>query len=343
MSGGVDSSTAAYLLKKQGYDVEGLSLVLFETRKAPTSCCSLESIEAAARVCARLGIPHRTVNAQAEFMEQVMEPFARAYAAGLTPNPCILCNREIKFPFLTRQADERGADFIATGHYAVVDRSVPGKILLKKGADPAKDQSYVLYAQRPEELKRLLLPLGGYHKSEVRQIAAGAVGPAVLNRPESQEICFIEGKDYFPLVRELAPGAGSPGPILNERSEVIGRHRGICAYTVGQRKGLQTSSPGPFYVYRIDAGGNAVYAGGRDKCLISRFTFSGANWITEKRPPFRALVKVRSMMEAVAGQVAEGSAQLVRPVWAPSPGQSAVFYEGEILLGGGIIQEVEIR
>lgn len=342
MSGGVDSSTAAFILKEQGFEVMGLSLLLFETRgrKDPKTCCSLESVRDAGESARLAGVEHRTLNARIDFIEKVMKPFAEAYAKGLTPNPCILCNKHIKFPLLLEEAERRGADFIATGHYARVQRN--GEILLKTGIDEKKDQSYVLYELRKEELRKLVLPLGDYRKDDVRRMARERNLP-VFNRPESQEICFVEGKDYLPYVELFAPEASSEGPIFDESGREIGRHRGVHRYTIGQRKGLGVSSPKPLYVYRIDTEKNAIYAGPEEKAFIKYFSVKDLNWLcpVDLKVPFRCLVKVRSMMKPSPASVSSDgqflSITFDKPQWAPAPGQSAVLYDGDTVLGGGII------
>jgi tRNA-specific 2-thiouridylase len=383
MSGGVDSSVTAYLLKEQGHEVEGLSFILYEARLRNTfsGCCSIESISDARRTAERIGVAHTAVDLREEFMERVIEPFIGAYAKGVTPNPCILCNRHIKFPHLLKFADERNAGFIATGHYA---RAVGGRppqaeaassqdvILLKKGIDPRKDQSYVLYALRPEELGRLLLPLGGKKKDEVREVARLLDLPAA-KRPESQEICFVEDKNYCRFIDKLLPEERGPGPLIHvDGRKVLGAHKGIHSYTIGQRKGLGVSSPEPLYVVKIDAGANTVYVGPKDAAMGKEFVVDGIHWLLpiidrEKRgngkmeqltvphssvngfprlrvsgSSFRASVKVRSMMKdepATLSLTDDGRVRVVydEPQWAPAPGQSAVFYDGDVVIGGGVI------
>lgn len=343
MSGGVDSSMAAWLLKEAGYEVEGLSLVLFETRgrKSPTACCTLEAIGDAARTAEHIGIAHATLDVRDEFIEKVIAPFVEAYTKGLTPNPCILCNRHIKFPFLLREARKRGAEFIATGHYARVDRN-GNKTLLKKGVDSRKDQSYVLYALERDELDALLLPLGDYTKDEIRKIAREMGLPAAY-RAESQEICFVEGRDYPRFISTITDKEEKPGPIVNEEGRKIGTHKGIHRYTVGQRKGLGIASPEPIYVTRIDADKNIVHVGPKEAAMSREFTVHEINWLAERGEEFRADVKVRSMMRARPALVKllpENRAQVTyeEPQWAPAPGQAAVFYEGDIVVGGGVIE-----
>ena len=356
MSGGVDSSVAALLLKKQGFHVEGASLLMFETRlsrKDPRSCCSLESVKDAARTARAIGIPHRVIDARDGFIEKVIEPFALSYSRGRTPNPCILCNRHVKLPVLLDAAIKEGPDFfIATGHYARIKTTPKGPVL-SVAADPKKDQSYVLYAQAKEDLARLVLPLGGLRKEDVRRVAREA-GLPVFDRPESQEICFIEGRDYPAMIRELCPAAMAGGPILDETGRQIGTHEGICRYTIGQRKGLggcrDSHDPKPLYVYRIDAAKNTVYAGGREKAFAGMIEVGGLNWLIGgwvRLEKFRAGVKVRSTMPPAPATVFvsgfTGPARIVfdSPQWAAAPGQSAVFYDGGAVIGGGIILEKE--
>ncbi|MBI4822928.1 MAG: tRNA 2-thiouridine(34) synthase MnmA [Nitrospirae bacterium] len=338
MSGGVDSSTAAYLLKKQGYEVSGLSFTLMETRGVkdinPNICCSIKAIESASQSSRHIGIPHSVVDLRAEFIQHVIEPFIEAYSNGITPNPCILCNRFIKFPYLLMEAEEKGADFIATGHYA---NTAPS---LRKGIDQRKDQSYVLYALKKEELRRLILPLGGLRKDEVRAIAKTQGLPSA-SRLESQEICFIKDKNYSSFIGSFLPQ--KEGPIIDTKGNVIGTHKGLYRYTIGQRKRLGISSLEPLYVNKIDTANNALYIGARNMALKKEFLVSEVNWLIPKREDFRAGVKIRSMMPDKSATVYIMNDDTVdvlydEPEWAPSAGQSAVFYEGDMVIGGGVIQ-----
>lgn len=344
MSGGVDSSVTAYLLKEEGYEVEGLSFVLYEARLKGTftGCCSVEAINDAQRTAEKIGVVHSRIDLREEFMEKVIEPFIEAYSRGLTPNPCILCNRHIKFPYLLRFAEERGDGFIATGHYAKVERN--GYPVLRKGIDPKKDQSYVLYILRREELERLVLPLGYRTKEEVRKIALSLDLPAA-RRPESQEICFIEDKNYFKLLNNILPH--SEGPIIEAvTGRVLGTHRGIHLFTIGQRKRLGISSGRPLYVVRIDPSERAVYVGPKEMALKKDFEVGNINWLIQKdtmKERFHATVKVRSMMRDEPALVtilndSTVKASFDEPQWAPAPGQSAVFYDKETVIGGGIIR-----
>lgn len=354
MSGGVDSSTTAYLLKEQGYDVEGLSFILWETRQSKnfTSCCSLQAIEEAAKTAAHLGIPHSAVDVRDDFLEKVIEPFIDAYTKGMTPNPCILCNKYIKFPYLMEEAEKRGAEFIATGHYAkVVSTDSPiHRFTLKKGIDPQKDQSYFLYVLRQEELKRILFPLGDYKKEDVRKLAHKLKLPAA-QRPESQEICFIEGRNYFKLIDQLHPTADASGTIMDISGKILGEHKGIYHYTIGQRKGLGISSPNPLYVVKIDAAKNIVYVGSQEQAKIKEIEVRDLNWLHPVRDEFLTglTVKIRSMMKDAPATIHPGrDADMVKvvfdePQWPTASGQSAVFYDGDIVSGGGIISHVELN
>jgi tRNA-specific 2-thiouridylase len=369
MSGGVDSSVTAYLLKEQGYEVEGVSFILFEARlkNTFTGCCSIESVDDAGRTAERIGIKHAAIDLRDEFMSRVIEPFIDAYSRGMTPNPCILCNKHIKFPYLLRMADERKAEFIATGHYARTFNSgqpaTGGQPMacLRKGIDSRKDQSYVLYVLRQEELKRLVLPLGDKKKDEVRRIAR-ELGLPAAERPESQEICFVEDKKYFKLLDDVT--GPKQGPIIDvQTGETLGTHNGVYHYTVGQRKRLSIATGKPLYVAKIDPSQNAVYVGPRESAEIKEFMVEEVNWIEglnrssaapnelekdtdhssniEPRA-LRTSVKVRSTMkdEPATINILNGDAVKVvydEPQWAPSPGQSAVFYDKDVVMGGGVI------
>jgi tRNA-specific 2-thiouridylase len=345
MSGGVDSSVTAFLLKEQGFHVKGVSFILWEARNRAdfTGCCSLESTESASKTARRLGIVHSSIDVRQEFAEKVIEPFVDSYSRGLTPNPCILCNKDIKFPFLLREAERTGAEYIATGHYARA--SVPDNRndspALRKGIDPGKDQSYVLYVLTREQLGRLILPLGNYRKKDVKAIA-GSLMLDAADRQESQEICFIKDRDYASFIEMLSPSACEPGSIINREGKTIGMHRGICRYTVGQRKGLRIASPDPYYVTRVDAAHNTIQVGTLEETKLREILVADLNWISSpKGDSFHATVKVRSMMKDKPAtiEVRGGEARVVfdEPQFAPAPGQSAVFYDGDMVLGGGII------
>lgn len=304
------------------------------------------------------------VNLREEFIAKVIEPFAAAYQEGMTPNPCILCNKHIKFPYLLKIADERGATAIATGHYARIERideleirkSSDSSLItrhssrLLKGVDNRKDQSYVLYVLRQEELARLVLPLGEKRKEEVRRIAR-RLDLSAADRPESQEICFIEEKNYFSFIGNLFRDEKGQGDIIDvESGKVLGSHKGIHTYTIGQRKGLGISSPEPLYVVKIDAEKNVIYVGPKDRARIREFSVEDINWLVDRntsaktRSELRASVRVRSTMKdepATITMLAGNRGEVVfdKPQWAPAPGQSAVFYDDDIVIGGGVISK----
>jgi tRNA-specific 2-thiouridylase len=378
MSGGIDSTVTAYLLKEQGYQVEGISFLMWDTPyKRTSTCCSLGIIQETAGTARRIGIHHDVIDVKDDFSEKVVRPFVHAYISGLTPNPCILCNRHVKFPHLIKEADKRGVEYVATGHYARVERQEPRiqgagassgpeaspqipLALLKKGVDPQKDQSYVLYPLMQDTLRRLLLPLGGYTKKVVREIGENLV-PAAAEREESQEICFIQGKNYSSFIQQFVPGLAESGPIIDLSGKIIGRHKGIYGYTIGQRRGLGVASPEPLYVIDIDIEKNIVYAGPQDFVRKKEFSLCELNWISPRpaypaesdrdRPKkfpgsFRATVKVRSTMKDEPATIFfdPASCEIVHvvfdePQWAPAPGQSAVFYENDVVIGGGIIKK----
>ena len=348
MSGGVDSSVTAYILNERGFEVEGVSFLLWEARNRSNAdaCCSLEATDGASKTADILGISHSSVDVREAFIEKVINPFVEAYKSGLTPNPCILCNRHIKIPFLLEEAKKRDAEYIATGHYAKIEKRAIAwlqneRLSLTKGIDQKKDQSYVLYVLRPGELERLVLPLGELKKTDVREMARSLRLPAA-DRPESQEICFIGDKNYSGFIENLSPSACRPGPILDKTGRELGIHKGLCRYTLGQRKGLRLSSPKPYYVTDIDTSHNIVRVGSQEDAMREEITVADLNWLV---PPsgrsFRATVKVRSMMEdRPAGVNVFGTQAKVffdEPQWAPAPGQSAVFYVGDIVIGGGVI------
>jgi len=363
MSGGVDSTVSAYLLKAQGYAVEGLSFVLYEeenTRnsipcRSPQSDRASQALQDASKAASHLGIPHTIIDIRKDFSEKVIHPFINAYMKGSTPNPCILCNRFIKFPILLQEAKKRGAAYIATGHYAKVERSQKSKVksqkspndifLLKKGTDGKKDQSYVLYVLTQEELKRLLLPLGSYKKDNVQKIAS-ELGLSTAKRPESQEICFIKDHNYASFIERFTSVKGTPGPVMDMSGRILGTHKGIYSYTIGQRKGLGISSPKPLYVVNIDRESNTIRVGPQMSAKKEVFFVIDINWIVP--PPsekFRASVKVRSMMKdepatlSLEKSIDHTGVRVVfdEPQWAPAPGQSAVFYDGDAVIGGGVI------
>lgn len=349
MSGGVDSSVAAYLLKKDGYEVIGLSFELWDRRdvKKFNTCCSAETVEIAKSVAGKLGIEHYTIDVRDAFYRYVIEDFCDSYIAGSTPNPCILCNKYIKFDFLLQEAKETGTDVIATGHYARTCRagtSDKSRVLLKKGVDFRKDQSYVLYVMTQEQLSKTVFPLGDMRKEETRALAK-EVGLESALRPESQDICFVGNGNYTDFIRDFAPEALKPGLIIDMEGKVVGTHKGIALYTIGQRKRLGVSSLKPLYVAGIDIGNNIITVGSREDAMRKRLRVKELKWISVETlsETVRAGVKIRSTMkEEHAVLTPEGDKTVIvefnEPQWAPAAGQSAVFYNGDVVIGGGVIE-----
>jgi tRNA-specific 2-thiouridylase len=357
MSGGVDSSVAAYLLREEGYDVTGVSFMLWEARvrRDMMTCCTIESIKGAAVTAEMLGIEHRVIDVRDSFMDKVILPFVSDYMRGSTPNPCVLCNLYIKFPFLLSEAESIGADFISTGHYACVERG-DDRFYLKKGADTSKDQTYFLYVLNQDTLSRLVLPLCSKTKDKVRGIA-GRLGLPASKRPESVEICFVGDEGYSNFIEGLYPETAHSGPIIGPDGSVLGTHRGIHNYTIGQRKGLGISYPEPLYVRKIDAVNNAIVVDVRERIFVREVLVGDINWLV---PPddfapevmrsngvrgVAVTARIRSTMrdEPAVLTMIDGvrRARVIfdAPQWPPAPGQSAVFYSGEILLGGGTVKD----
>ena len=343
MSGGVDSSVAAALLAESGHEVIGVTMHL---AGSSSRCCSLEDADDARRVAARLGIRFYVANYKERFREEVMLPFADAYLAGQTPIPCIACNKRFKFDLLLARARALGADAVATGHYARIATGPGGAPHLLRGVDPGKDQSYFLYNLSAEQLRRIRFPIGALCKSEVRQ-RARALGLATAEKPESQEICFVPQGNYAGVVEALRPEAQhGAGDIVDRAGRRLGRHRGVHRYTVGQRRGLglQGLPGGPRYVVALDAARRRVVVGGGEDLLVSGAQIGGVSWTFEPPAgaPLRARVQIRHRHEAVAARIEPGpggtaKVHFAEPVRALSPGQAAVFYDGERLLGGGVI------
>jgi len=384
MSGGVDSSVAAALLKEQGHEVIGIMLRLWSEpalleddgveRVVQNKCCSLEAVDDARRVARMLDIPFYLVNVEQEFNDNVVDYFYEEYMSGRTPNPCLTCNRHIRFTLLLNRALALDADFMATGHYVRVDSDpITGKHRLRRGLDPDKDQSYVLHVLNQQQLAHACFPLGEYTKPQVRTMAAER-GMSVASKAESQEICFVAQNDYrgfidrYAKAREELVGAGAPnvqgipgaqaraggiitiprpGPIMDSSGRMLGRHRGLAYYTIGQRKGLGITSPEPLHVLKIDAEQNALIVGSAEALLQSECIVEKMHYLSGKTPamPFPARARIRYKapeQEAIVTPLEGNRARItfLRPQRAVTPGQAAVFYggeEGDEVLCGGII------
>lgn len=346
MSGGVDSSTTAALLVEQGYEVIGIMMRLWAGTgpdgSAYNRCCSPEAVADARSVCVRLGIPFHLLNFEASFKKNVVDFFLDGYARGVTPNPCLECNRHVKFDALLQQAVALGADRLATGHYARVTAAADGRYQLLKGTDPLKDQSYALCMLTQSQLARAMFPLGGYTKQQVRAMARER-HILVAEKSDSQELCFVV-KDYREFVQEHRPDAFVPGPILDTAGRRMGTHRGLPAYTIGQRKGLQLAIGEPLYVVGMDASQNALIVGRDLDVWQTRMRVDAINWIAASAPT-AAKVKIRYKSAEAPATVEVVDAARVEVTFAErqralTPGQAAVFYDGDVCLGGGIITRV---
>lgn len=358
MSGGVDSSVSAALLKDQGYDVIGVTMQI-QPKDATDSpgledkteeaerfggCCGLDAIEDAKRVANKLGIPHYVLNFREVFKEKVISNFCKEYSKGRTPNPCIRCNRYIKFDLLLEKANALGVDYIATGHYARIEYDEQIKRwLLKRGVDSKKDQSYVLYVMTQEQLERTLMPAGDLTKERVRKIAREKNLP-VANKSESQEICFIPDNDYRKFLEKRINEGTKPGPILNKKGEVIGEHQGIIFYTIGQRKRIGITREHPLYVIAINKKNNAIVVGKREEVYSDELIANDINFIaiSELKEPIKVEAKIRYRHKASPATVIPLNGDKVQvkfdqPQWAITPGQSVVFYIGDTVIGGGNI------
>ncbi|MEI6632843.1 MAG: tRNA 2-thiouridine(34) synthase MnmA [Chlamydiota bacterium] len=345
MSGGLDSAVAALLLKEQGHEVIGVTLDLIpETASRAPARPGEEGIDSARQAAARIGVPHRVIDAREEFGKRVIGYFRKEYFSGRTPNPCVVCNPEIKFAFLLRCADDLGAAMVATGHYARIGRE-GGRTLLLRGADRRKDQAYFLSRLPQNALSRVIFPLGDRTKAEARRISVER-GLDLHERPESQDICFIPGNDYRAFLARSTGDGIAGGDILDTRGAVIGRHPGIAQFTIGQRAGRWLPSGVRRYVLSIDPGRRAITVGRGDELLRGECAVTDINWISRPAPaePFRALVKIRSAHPGAAAGIhpGPGGGAVVRfdePQKAVTPGQAAVFYDGDVVVGGGWIEK----
>lgn len=345
MSGGVDSSVAAALLKQQGYEVIGMMLRLWSEpgKEESNRCCTPDSMAQARRVAAKLDIPFYVVDAKDVFRKTVVQYFLDGYAAGGTPNPCLVCNRSIRWEFLLNHALALGADFMATGHYVRTQKAEGGKMKLLRAVDSSKDQSYVLHVLTQEKLQRALFPIGDYPKTEIRQIAE-SFGLPTASRADSQDLCFLAGDDYRNFLQRNAPHINRPGDIVTRDGKVVGQHSGLANYTIGQRKGLGVASPVPLYVLTKHATRNTLVVGPADELGSTELTARDVNWLGGDAPsePFRAEVKIRYTARAVPAEViplngGQAKVRFEAPARDVTSGQAAVFYVGEEVLGGGII------
>jgi tRNA-specific 2-thiouridylase len=340
MSGGVDSSVAAALLKQAGHEVIGITMKLTNTPQ------SRKAIDNARKVAKKLGIPHHVIDLQAIFKRTIITDFCHEYGSGRTPNPCVQCNREIKFGILWEKAKELGADFLATGHYARIEKTNSGKYLLKKGKDKGKDQSYFLCQLTQEQLKRTLFPIGDLTKDKVRKIAE-EMGLPITTRPESQEICFVTDDDHKRFLKDNYRGKIKTGPITDNQGNKLGEHKGIMFYTVGQRKGLGISAPKPLYVTAINAQKNTIIVGPKEKTYSSELVADNLNWMAGAVPKKSIKVKTRVRYrhpeaDTIVNIIDENNVHVkfIKPQMAITPGQAVVFYDGDTVIGGGrIIQQ----
>lgn len=346
MSGGVDSSVAAQQLVEQGYDCIGCTMKLYHNEdvglKKNNTCCSLEDVEDARSVAWKLGMPYYVFNYTESFREKVMRKFADSYEAGITPNPCIDCNRYMKFDKLLERAKILDCDYIVTGHYARIVQE-NGKYILKKAVDASKDQSYVLYSLTQDQLAHILFPLGDLRKSEVRHIAA-VHGLVNADKPDSQDICFVPDGNYVDFLERYTGRKYPEGHFIAVDGSVLGVHKGAVRYTIGQRKGLGLSLSKPMYVTHIDIASNTVTLGEEKDLYRKETTAADFNWISGEIPqgPIRCKVKLRYRHEEQWAMVTPLAKEQVRIVFdegqrAITPGQAAVLYEGDVVLGGGII------
>lgn len=357
VSGGVDSSTALWMLKKEGYDVVAAHMKLWDYDEVGGDlhqdgrCCSMESVNDLHQVCGKLEVPFYVLNFIDSFRNTVIDYFVSEYGRGRTPNPCVLCNVDLKWSGLLRKAAELGCDYVATGHYAGVEQNDSGRYYICKGIDESRDQSYFLWGLKQEMLARTIMPLGKYKKTEVRKIAAEAE-LKTAQKSESRDVCFVADNDYRRFLDEWQDRnrrGFEPGKIISDQGEEVGEHRGIAYYTIGQRKGMGVAHSKPYYVKEIRPDENIIIVTDRkDSLLRSDFTIENINWMALDNPEseFTANVKIRYLHPPAKARIVpdeEGRARIVfeNPQRAITPGQSAVFYKDHMVLGGGFIAEIK--
>lgn len=348
MSGGVDSSVAAYLLKEAGYDVVGVTMQIWQKESDDTvsengGCCGQSAVDDAARVAQMLGIPHYVMNFRSDFEEKVIQYFMKEYLDGRTPNPCIACNRYVKWESLLQRSLQIGADYIATGHYARIAQLPNGRYAIARSATAAKDQTYALYNLTQEQLAHTLMPVGDYEKSRIREIAA-QIGLNVAHKPDSMEICFVPDQDYAGFIQENSGREIPEGNFVTTDGTVVGRHKGITHYTIGQRKGLNLSMGHPVFVTEIRPETNEVVIGENEDIFTDRLVCTDLNFMSvpDIRDSFSCIAKIRYNHpgeQAVVRRISEEKAEVIfaHPVRAVTPGQAVVFYDGDYVAGGGTI------
>ena len=350
MSGGVDSSVTAALMVEAGYDVIAITMRLgmhdtIEIESDKPNCCSLEGVEDARRVATQLGIPFYAVNYEEPFRESIVDYFSDEYVAGRTPSPCVICNQDLKFGKLLELATQLEVDYVATGHYAIIKQDPEtGRYLLRKGIDPRKDQSYFLFSLTQAQLSRALMPLGGYEKDDVRAVAR-KYQMRTAEKPESQELCFIADDNYKRFLKDRIPDKIQGGDIVNQEGQTLGTHQGIPFYTVGQRRGLGISAKTPLYVTELKVHDNTIVVGKNEDLLADTMQVERVNLITmdQLTEPIRAEVKIRYKDAGAPATISpltdtEVEVKFDQPRRAVTPGQAAVFYDEDTVIGGGWIK-----